>query len=247
MSITIDLSGKTAFVSGSSRGIGRAIGLELARAGAAVIFHGRTESEELSSACLEAGSKARFVCGDLCDPAHIDQWIHSIEEAPDILVLNGSVQSYGEIKDFNFQEFQRQMTANVAVSFRLIQTFYPAMCQRGWGRVIAIGSINQERPTARFAIYSATKAALANLVRGMAKPGAACGVTFNSVLPGVIATDRNAAALKDQVFSERLCADIPAHRFGTPEDCAPVVAFLCSNYASYISGAEIPVAGAWQL
>jgi NAD(P)-dependent dehydrogenase (short-subunit alcohol dehydrogenase family) len=121
------------------------------------------------------------------------------------------------------------------------------MMENNWGRIIAISSINQIRPADRLGIYATTKAALANLMLSTAKKYAAYGITANTVLPGVIETDRNAQVLSNKEFADNLREIIPAKRFGTPEDCAGIALFLASDAAGYVTGAEIPVAGGMQL
>ena len=123
----------------------------------------------------------------------------------------------------------------------------PEMRKRGFGRVIFVGSINGVRPAPRLAVYGATKAALMNIARTAAAENAPFGITVNTILPGVIETDRNAERLSDAEFAKSLRERIPMHRFGTACDCAGAVAFLASDAAAYITGAEIPVDGGWQL
>ena len=237
-----ELTGKTAFVTGSSRGIGRAAADELAARGARVIFHASRPTELLKG-------KECF-CGDLGDPAAVTGLADEMGKrgvSPDILVLNASVQSYTGVDSFLPEEFDRMFQVNVKSAFLLLNRLAPAMRRRKWGRIIFTGSINSDRPAMRLGVYSATKGALITLARACAREYAGDGITVNTVLPGVIATDRNAAALADPEFAEKLRRQIPAGRFGTPEDCAGVIAFLASENASYVTGAEIPVSGGWQL
>ena len=239
------LAGHTALVTGSSRGIGREIALTLAQAGAAVILHGSRPSEALERAAAEVrGSGARVEsvgAGRLagaCRRAGLE---------PDILVLNASVQEYVKLEEYDNAEFQREFQANVGSAFELIRQFSPAMRRNRWGRIVTIGSINQMRPAARLSIYSATKAALLNLTRNCARELAPYGITVNNIAPGVILTDRNATALRDQTLKEAILARIPAGRFATPEEIAGTALLLCGNAAAYLTGAEIPVSGGMQL
>lgn len=240
-----DLTGKKALVTGSARGIGRAIAEDLAKAGAEVILHGVKASDHLK-ALSAAMNNARYVTGDMGNPEEIAVLIKEVGDI-DILVLNSSVQSYTGLDNFNMEEFSRMVNTNLASAFSLIAAFAPKMAERKFGRIIAVSSINQLRPAPRLAVYSATKAALANLMNMTAKKYAADGVTANTIQPGVIVTDRNREVLKNEDFASGLRNDIPARRFGMPEDCSPIVTFLASDEASYITGAQIPVAGGWQL
>ena len=243
-------SGKIALVTGSSRGIGRAAGLKLASLGAKVIFHGVTASDKLRSAVAEAGNGAEFQTADFGDMAAVKRLADDLKTrglVPDILVLNASVQSYTGLANFDEAEFARMFRTNVESSCILLQALLPEMREKGAGRVIFVGSINGIRPASRLAVYGAAKAALMNVAQTAALENAAFGVTVNTILPGVITTDRNAAALSNAEFAENLRAQIPMHRFGTTEECADLIAFLASDAAGYITGAEIPIAGGWQL
>ena len=246
----MNYSGKTALVTGSSRGIGRATGLKLASLGAKVVFHGVKASEKLASAVAEAGEGALSMTADFGDMAAVSQLAATLKErslVPDILVLNASVQSYTGLGNFDSAEFLRMYRTNVESSCILLKSLIPEMRKRGWGRIIFVGSINGIQPASRLAIYGSAKAALMNIAKTAALENAAYGITVNTILPGVIVTDRNAAALSNVEFAEGLKAQIPMHRFGTSEECAELIAFLASDAASYITGAEIPIAGGWQL
>ena len=245
-----DLSGKTALVTGSSRGIGKAIAFLLARSGAHVIFHGVTMSEALEKTVAEAkaeGLSCSSVTGDLGKKSAASELAEQCAGKVDILVLNASIQQYMHVHDFEPEEFEREVNANLRSSYLLLKEFLPPMRKRGWGRVISVGSVNQLRPAARLSIYSATKAALQNLMDNCAKEYAGDGITFNSIVPGIICTDRNRKILSDPEWIPKLQAMVPAKRFGTPEDCAGAVLLLASDAGSYITGAAIPIAGGMQL
>ncbi|MBR1608975.1 MAG: SDR family oxidoreductase [Kiritimatiellae bacterium] len=244
-----NLAGRRALVTGSSRGIGRAVAFALGRAGAEVFFHGAADSpalEESLAAARAEGIAARKTVGDLRDSQAVSR-IAAEAAGADILVLNASVQSYGRIEDFDDGEFERMVMTNLRSSFRLVRLLGPAMAGRGWGRIVSIGSVNQGRPAPRLAIYAATKAAQKNLMLTAAKEWAASGVTVNTVTPGVIATDRNAKVLSDPAFADPLRESIPAKRFGTAEDCAGIVLALCSDACSYVTGADVVVDGGMSL
>ncbi len=246
----MNLIGKKALVTGSSRGIGRAAGLKLASMGAKVIFHGVTASEKLASAVAEAGEGALSLTADFGEMSAVENLAKTLIKrslVPDILVLNASVQSYTGLGNFESEEFLRMFRTNVESSCILLKALLPEMREKAWGRVIFVGSINGIQPAPRLAIYGSAKAALMNIAKTAALENASYGITVNTILPGVIETDRNAAALSNTEFAETLKAQIPMHRFGTAEECAELIAFLASDAASYITGAEIPIAGGWQL
>ena len=243
------LDGKRSLVTGSSRGIGKAIAMALGEAGAEVIFHGSQPGEKLAASLEEAKKKkiqCRSVTGDLSDPEQVQHLISPVGEI-DILVLNASVQKYQRVPEFNMKEFETEFRVNVGSAFLLIQGFLPGMLQKKWGRVISLGSVNQWKQSPRLAVYAATKSALCNLIQNCAREYGKDGITFNNIAPGVIATDRNQAVLSDPQQSAEILKLIPAGRFGQAEDMAGLALLLCSEAGSYLTGSDIPVAGGRQL
>lgn len=242
------LKGRTAFVTGSARGIGLAIATRLAQAGARVILHGASDSDHLHDAASNLGMPC--TAADLANSEATRKLANDLQKrfaAIDILVLNASYQCYCGVDDYSLDSFMKMMQANVSANILLVQALAPLMAQRGFGRIIAIGSMNQVFPAERLACYSTSKAALANFMKVVARKYATNGVTANTILPGLIMTDRNIEKLQDTEFRNKLLAEIPAGRIGTPDDCAPLALFLASDEAAYITGAEIPVAGGWHL
>ena len=215
-----------------------------------MIFHGVTESEKLRSAVASGGSEAEFLTADFGDADAVRKLATTLKDRgliPDILVLNASVQSYTGLGNFDDSEFLRMFQTKVESACILLHELMPEMRKKNWGRVIFVGSINGIRPASRLAVYGATKAALMNIAKTTALENAAYGITVNTVLPGVIETDRNAAVLKDAAFAEKLREEIPMHRFGSSEECAELIAFLASDAAGYMTGNEISISGGCQL
>lgn len=246
---SFDLKGQTALVTGSSRGIGKAIAFILGSAGAHIHFHGTGDSQSMRTTLAEAHS-----LGISCDVFYADLGssldVHCLSNSAsdsDILVLNASVQSYGHIADFEDEEFDRILQTNLRSSFQLMKAFAPKMQALNRGRIIVIGSVNQAHPAPRLAIYASSKAACRALVLTAAKEYAPFGITVNTITPGIISTERNAKALSDPAFASSLCSSIPAGRFGTAEDCAGAVLLLASNAGSYITGANIVIDGGFSL
>lgn len=239
------LQGKTALVTGSSRGIGRAIATTFGRAGARVILHGTVESaamEEVLRLFQDEGLDGSAVYGDIGQMEDVCRIAGATSDAG-ILVLNASVQSYALPGAFDPAEFTRIFNTNLRSSFLLARELAPRMAARGWGRIISIGSVNQTSPGPRLCVYASSKAAQHNLVLALAREYACHGVTANTVSPGIIATDRNAEALADSDHAAHLLRLVPARRFGTAGDCAGIVLALASDACSYITGADIPVDG----
>ncbi len=245
----LSLHGRRALVTGSSRGIGHAVAMVMAEAGAHVIFHGAEMSEKLESAAKTAAAKG-LSCEALAADLSSEEGVRRLAAASgkvDILVLNASVQTYMTVEDFNCEEFDREFHANVRASVELVRAFLPGMRERGFGRIISLGSVNQYRPAARLAVYAATKAAQNNVIMGVARIYAKYGITANNIAPGVIATDRNREVLSNETAAAQIMGLIPAARFGTAEDCAGLALLLASDAGGYINGADIPVDGGMHL
>ncbi|MFD2263395.1 SDR family NAD(P)-dependent oxidoreductase [Lacibacterium aquatile] len=246
MALVGNLQGRRALVTGSSRGIGRAIALGLAAAGAEVIVHGITPSTAATETLSALGGKARFVAGNLADP---DACLAIAKEAGplDILILNASYEKRFDWRELPVEEMDRQWAVNVRASLILMQELVPGMEERGWGRIVSIGSIQEAKPNPRLALYAASKNAQTSLIRTLAKEVAGKGVTANNLAPGAISTDRNAEVLADAEYAARVAAQIPAGRVGTPEDCVGACLLLCSDAGSYINGASLYVDGGWHI
>jgi len=222
------LDGRVALITGSTRGIGAALAETFTQYGARVLEH---DSRVANLASPEETNRFLAQTGPV-----------------DILILNASVQYYRSVEDaWDEQEFLDQMKVNIRSSIQLVQGVLPTMRQQRWGRVLALGSVNQWKPSPRLAVYAATKSALSNLMKNWARTYGADGVTFNTLAPGVITTDRNRQALADDQVSKELLAGIPAGRFGTPADCAGAALLLCSEAGGYITGIDIPVTGGMEL
>ena len=243
------LQGKRALVTGSSRGIGYAAAMTLAEAGAYMIFHASKPSAKLDAALAEARSRGfsgEATDADISSADGLKKLIAAVGSV-DILVLNASVQTYMTVEEFDTEEFKREYQTNLLSSFELIKAFLPGMRERRFGRIIALGSVNQHRPSPKLCIYAGTKAAQANLILGLARTNAKFGITANNIAPGVITTDRNRAVLADAETAEGIRKFIPAGRFGTAEDCAGLILLLASDAGSYITGEDITIDGGMHL
>jgi glucose 1-dehydrogenase len=247
-----DLTGRRALVTGASRGIGRALALGLAEAGAdvAVHFAGNAKAAEETCAGIRAiGRTAVAIGADLGRDDAVDLISEQTERwgAIDILILNASVQHYRDCFDANRDEFDQQIRVNLRSSLELIQRYAPAMSDRGWGRVVAVGSVQQYRTSPRLIPYGAAKAAQEHLIRNFARQVSHRGVTFNNLSPGLIETDRTDAVMKDPEKLKLWTDRIPAQRVGQSDDCVGAVLLLCSDAGSYITGIDLPIDGGLRL
>lgn len=236
---------KTALVTGSSRGIGRAIALRLARDGFRIILHGTKESEKLTAVKTEIEKMGGSVTAETADLTDLRETAALAARlgGVDVLVLNASVQYRRPWQEITAEEATAQLNCNFLSSLLLIQAVAPHMEKSGWGRIVTIGSVQEKKPHPDMLVYSASKAAQANAVQSLALQLAGAGVTVNNVAPGVIYTDRNVEALSDPAYAEKVRASIPVGFYGEPEDCAGTVSLLCSEEGRYITGQSIFVDG----
>ena len=246
------LSGRVALVTGAARGIGLAIATRLAEAGAHVIIHDRDAGAAAAAkTCLrERAFDATMLLADLAvatAPAAMAEELRAAGTEPDVLVLCASVETLETWDGVSEAAMASQTEINLHATVRLLQAFLPGMQERGFGRVIAIGSVQETRPNPTHFYYAATKAAQTNMILNLARTTRVPGVTFNIVKPGAILTDRNRAVLAQPGREEQVLARIPLGRLGKPDDCAGLALLLCSPEGDYINGAEIAVDGGLRL
>jgi NAD(P)-dependent dehydrogenase (short-subunit alcohol dehydrogenase family) len=239
-----DLLKKKVLITGSTQGIGFAIAKCLSEAGATVFINGTNEEKAKRAADQIEGAQTA-VC-DLSLPDCADR-LYKMTGDVDILILNASIQyrrAWGEITD---EEFDKQIAVNFKASLKLIQKYAPYMQKQGWGRIITVGSVQQQKPHKDMLVYAASKAAQENMVRNLAKQLAPCGVTVNNVAPGVIETPRNSEALSDKEYAKQVLNGIPVGYAGAPQDCNGLILMLCSDAGRYITGADILIDGGMSL
>ena len=236
---------KTALVTGSSRGIGRAIALRLAKDGYRVILHGSKAGPKLEEAkqlIEENGGVVEVLTANLCDLDETTRLAQSMGDV-DVLVLNASIQYRTPWKNITLAECADQLNCNFVSSLLLIQGAIAHMKEQGWGRIITIGSVQEAKPHPDMLVYSASKAAQTNMVQSLSLQVAKDGITVNNVAPGVIYTDRNVVALSDAEYAKKVTESIPVGFYGEPDDCAGIVSLLCSEEGRYITGQSIYVDG----
>lgn len=253
MQAFFNLKGRRALVTGSSRGIGRAIALAFAEAGADVAIHYTAREDEAQNAAHEAqafGGRVAIVKGDLSS----DDGVRSLHEQTmaalggiDILVLNASVQIPKPWRDITREDAQKQYTVNFRSSLELLQLAAPGMCERGWGRIVTVGSVQEKKPNPEMLVYSALKSAQTGLAFSLAKQLAPHGVTVNNIAPGVIETDRYRERVTTPEFAARVLDWIPSRTLGQPQDCAGAALLLCSEAGRYITGQSLFIDGGMSL
>ena len=241
--MNIDLSGRTALVTGSTRGIGRAIAEVLARCGAkvAVVGRDRTRAEEVATQI--ASSAKGFSC-DVGDVASVTKLVEDVEKelgGVDILVNNAGLTRDNLLMRLKDDDWEAVVDANLRGAFVAIRAATRGMMKRRWGRVINIASVVGIVGNKGQANYAASKAGLIGLTKSVAKELASRNILANAVAPGFIETDMTAAMTPDARTT--LSQQIPLERLGTPNDIAGIVGFLASEYAAYITGQVFVVDG----
>jgi gluconate 5-dehydrogenase len=245
-----DLSGKRALVTGSSRGLGFAMARALAEAGASVVLNAR-DSVALGAAAADlsaTGASVNAVAFDVTSRDSINEAVTYIEDqlGPiDILVNNAGMQFRSSLEAFPPEKFDQVIATNLTSVFNVSQPVARHMIARGAGKIINICSLLSELSRPSVAPYAATKAAVANITRGMAVDWARHGLNVNGIAPGYFATELNEALLKDDKFNAWIETRTPMGRWGQPEELGGAVVFLASEAARFVNGHILYVDGAF--
>ena len=162
-------------------------------------------------------------------------------------MLNASIQYKHKWDEFSDEEYDTQLNCNLRSTYYLIKKYAPYMKDKGWGRIVTLGSVNQYNNHPELSLYGVTKAAQMKLVQNIAPSLAPYGVTINNIAPGAIETPRNDAALADDDFRRKVIASIPMGYVGNPKDMNGTALLLCSDEGRYITGSEIVVDGGMRL
>jgi 3-oxoacyl-[acyl-carrier protein] reductase len=272
--LEIDLGGRVAFVTGGSRGLGRADALTLARAGADVVIadllveselseetdsygalatvartQGLVHTEETADEIRSLGRRAFAVRCDVTDRSQVAAAVErTVGElgAVDILVNNaGTLDHVAQLHNQSGELWERDLRVNLTGAFNCAQAVWPHMRERGWGRIVNMASVAGTLGGFGQASYSTTKAGLLGLTKSLALEGARHGITCNAIVPGIIATE--AFGFGNAEMNERMVNRTAMRRPGDPQDIANAIAFLCSDLAAYVTGIELNVSGGIEL
>jgi 2-deoxy-D-gluconate 3-dehydrogenase len=249
MSIAIDLSDKVALVTGAGRGIGRAIALALAQAGADVAVTARTESQLHETAKLIRaldGPAALTLPADATNAEAVNNAVaQTIKELGGlhILVNNAGMELAKPLLETSEAEYDRVMDTNLKSMYLFTRAAGPHLIAQKSGRIVNTASVGAFVAAPNQSIYHASKAAVAHFTRAMAIEWARYNITVNAIAPGWIKTDLIAHLLADPDKLNRYLKNIPLRRLGDPSEIGPLVAFLCSPLAAFMTGAVVPIDG----
>jgi len=247
---TMQLAGRTALITGAARGIGRVSAQILADAGADVAVVDLDRRVEDTAAWIgERGRRTASATFDIADPAAVRDGVEKLQDALgdfDVLVNNaGIVDHIAPLTRMTREGWERELAVNLSGAFNLIQVLVPAMVERAWGRIVVVSSVAALGGLHRQAGYAASKAGLIGLAKTVALEHARHGITCNAILPGLIETELVRAMPAE--IRDATIATTPAQRLGRMEEVAYLIAFLASDAAGFINGAEIRVDGGFSL
>ena len=260
--MTGSLDGRAALVTGSTAGLGLAIGAALAREGCRVMLHGLAPEQEMDAVCeglrRSTGQDVRYVRADLGDAAGVAVLASAARGAfgeVGVLVNNAVVRHFAPLVDFPPDRWAAALAVNLTAPLQLIQSLLPAMLRTGWGRIVNMTSVYGQRGTAGRVDYVTTKAAIIGLTRAVAAEAHGQPVTCNAICPGSVSTPGTEARVtammdhqglsRDEAVRQFLSGKQPSGRFVPADSVAAMVLFLCSPAGADITGSVLPVEGGW--
>lgn len=246
----IDLTGRTAVITGGSRGLGEAMARALAEAGAqiALVARDRERLNGVRDAIAANGGTAAVFTADVTQEKDVAALATSVQQRfghPQILINNAGINIRKNLVDFSLEEFRSVIDASLTSTFLMCRAFVPGMKGTGYGRILNMTSIMSHVSIAGRSAYSSAKTALLGLTRALALELAADGITVNGISPGPIGTDMNLALMNNPEANAQFLASLPVGRWGKVEEIGALACYLCSEAAGFVTGTDILIDGGW--
>ena len=246
----ISLKGRTAVITGGSRGLGEAMAKALAGAGAQIALVARDlgRLEHVRDDIAARGGIADVFVADVTRDDEVAKLVGAIQARfgnPQILINNAGINVRKNLVDFTLEEFRSVLDASLISTFLMCHAFVPGMKSTGYGRILNMTSIMSHVSIAGRSAYSSAKAALLGLTKALALELAADGITVNGISPGPIGTDMNLSLMTNPEVYAQFLANIPVGRWGKVEEIGALACYLCSDTAGFITGTDILIDGGW--
>lgn len=246
----IDLKGRTAVITGGSRGLGEAMAKSLAEAGAqiALVARDRARMERVRDEIAAQRGVAELFVTDVTKEAEVGELAEAVKARfgnPQILINSAGINLRKNLVDFSLDEFRGVLDASLISTFLMCRAFVPGMKGTGYGRILNMSSIMSHVSLAGRAAYSSAKAALLGLTRALALELASEGITVNGISPGPIGTDMNRPLMSNPEVNAQFLANLPVGRWGKVEEIGALACYLCSDAAGFITGTDILIDGGW--